>query len=134
MGEIEFLSDKDVKISAGPSADRLAGRGASQVDAQGHGGASRPLCPDRADRGWQAGLLHEMREPAGTAFAPAAGGTEGGARAGRRAGAGGSAERPFRLVLRPPVRGARYLRQALRNALCLKVPRGATAPRSREMR
>ena len=60
--------------------------------------------------------------------AAAAGGTEGGAAACRRAGAGDAAERRFRLVLRPQVMGPRPLREARWNALCLKIPRGATAP------
>src|SRR5204862_886986 len=89
-------------ISAGPSADRLAGRGAGQANPKSRGGASGPLRADRAYRGRQAGLLHEMRESAGAAPA-AAGGTEGGAAACR--GAGDAAEWRFRLVLRPQVTG-----------------------------
>lgn len=54
---------------------------AGQIDPEGHGGASGPLRSDRAHRGRQAGLLHEMREPSGTARATAAGRTEGGAAA-----------------------------------------------------
>src|SRR5207244_272315 len=113
MGRIEILSDNDVEISAGPSADYLAGRGAGQAHSENLGGASRPLRADRTHRGWQAGLFHEMREPAGAAFAPAAGGTQGGTRAGRRARARGAAERPVRLVLRPQVTG---------RASCAKPP------------
>src|SRR6266568_7942860 len=103
MGRIGILSDNDVEISAGPSADRHAGRGAGQVDSKNLGGASRPLRADRAHRGWQAGLLHEVREPAGTACATATGGTKGGA--GGRAGAGGAPKRHSRLVLRPQMMG-----------------------------
>src|SRR3954452_1729283 len=71
MGQIWFSGDNDVEISAGPSADRLAGRGAGQAGPKNIGGASGPLRADRADRGRQAGLLHEMREFAGTASAAA---------------------------------------------------------------
>src|SRR5262245_49700860 len=92
------LGDNDVEISAGPVADGLTGGRAGQIDAEGHSGASGPLRPDRADRGRQAGLLHEMRESSGAASALAAGGTEGGAAACRRARAGSAAERHFRLV------------------------------------
>src|SRR5262245_31341743 len=104
MGQIGFPGDNDVEISAGPAPDRHARGGADQASAEEFSGASGPLRADRADRGRQAGLFHEMREPAGTAGASAAGGTEGGAASGsRRAGAGGAAKRHFRLVLRPQV-------------------------------
>jgi len=103
MGAIEALGDNDVEISADPAPDRIAGHGAGQARAKILGGASGPLRPDRADRGRQAGLFHEMREPAGAAAATAAGGTEGGAAACRRARAGGAPERHIRLVLRPQV-------------------------------
>jgi hypothetical protein len=57
-----FRRDNDVEISAGPSPDRLAGRGAGQTDSKDLGSASRPLRADRTYCGRQAGLFHEMRD------------------------------------------------------------------------
>jgi len=101
--------DNDVEISAGPGAAGLAGGRASQIGAEDRGRTSRSLCADRAYRGRQAGLLNEMRNPAGAAPA-ASGGAEASAAAGRRARTGDAAERHFRLVLRPQVMRPRPLR------------------------
>jgi len=76
-GNESFGRDNDVEISAGPAFDRLTGSGAGQTRCKNCSSASRPLRADRAHRGRQARLFHEMREPAGADTAT--GGTEGGA-------------------------------------------------------
>jgi hypothetical protein len=89
-------TDEDAGICN--SSGRVASMGANQIVAQEY--ARRQLRADRPHRRRQAGLFDEVRDLASPGNA-----TSGGSRAGAAAGAGSTAERDFRLVLRTKTAG-----------------------------